>query len=173
MRKYLLFILILVAALSLGCLGYNLEGRGSNLPEYIKRVGIPPLENSTSDHTLGQVVTDAIVSEFINRGNFELTNTDTGVDALLTGEMTNYQLIPRAIDENGQATSFLVVISARVQFNDLQNDVVIWEQRNYQFRQEYQLSDLGADFVNMESEAVKRAAEEFARKLVNAILTGF
>jgi hypothetical protein len=173
MRKHLILLLLLSLTLLAGCLGYNLEGRGSNLPEYIKVVGIPTLENKTADHTLSQIVTEAIITEFVKRGDFELSSSVTGVDAVLTGEMTTYRLSPMAINENGEPTSILVIIGANLQFKDVQQDVIIWEQTNYQFSQNYQLSELGADFINMESEAIREASKAFASKLVNSILTGF
>ena len=121
-------LLLFMAGLMLilpGCGGYSLEGRGSLLPPYILRVGIPTLENNTNLPTLGEIVTREIYSEFLSRGNFQVLSSDSGVDAVLEGEISSYILIPRALDEEGIATSFLVSITANVLFRDLVEDQVL------------------------------------------------
>lgn len=163
---------LLVPLLSAGC-GYALEGRGSVLPPHILRVGIPSLTNSTSLPGLGELITSEIYSQFVSRGNFQVLNTVSGVDAVLEGEVLTYMLVPRAIDEEGVATSFLVVFTAKVAFRDLVEDKVLWEQDNYRFQAEYQLSEVGTDFVTQELESVRFAARDFANSLVASILTGF
>jgi hypothetical protein len=165
-------IVALIAAFAVSC-GYTLEGRGSLLPPHILRVGIPTLDNNTTMPSLGEIVTSEIYSEFLSRGNFRLISSDAGVDALLEGEIVSYSLVPRAIDEEGVATSFLVSITANVTFRDMVKDVILWEQENYRFQREYQLSDIGGDFVTQELESVRLAAKDFANSLVASILTGF
>ena len=174
MKKMVAVCAIFGALLAgIGCGGYSLEGRGSVLPAHILRVGIPTLENNTNQGGLGEIVTREIYSEFLARGNFQVLSTATGVDALLEGTITSYGLVPRALDEEGVATSFLVIFSADVSFRDLVDDTVLWEQKNYRFSREYQLSDVGGDFVSQELDSIRLAAKDFAGSLVATILTGF
>lgn len=175
MRQMLICTLLLsVILLSVagGC-GYTLEGRGSLLPPHILRVGIPTLDNRTTIPGLGETITSAIYSEFVSRGSFQVSGSDIGVDAVLEGEITQYNLVPRAIDEEGVATQFLVTVVADISFRDLIEDRIIWQQRNYRFQSEYQLSDVSADFVNQEAQSIELVAADFATGLVSAILTGF
>lgn len=175
MKKMLIIATLLSAILitvSAGC-GYTLEGRGSLLPAHILRVGIPTMENRTTIPGIAETITSAIFSEFVGRGSFQVSNSDIGVDAVLTGEITQYSLIPRAIDEQGVATQFLITVVANVSFRDLIEDRIIWQQKNYRFQSEYQLSDVSADFVNQEAESIQLVAADFAANLVSAILTGF
>ena len=162
----------IVLPMTFGC-GYTLEGRGSLLPPHILRVGIPTLENNTTMASLGEIVTSEIYSQFISRGNFQVLSTDTGVDAVLEGSLTSYTLAPKAIDEEGVATSFMIYIVASIRFRDLVEDKILWEQKSYRFSSEYQLSDAGGDFVTQEMESVRLAAKDMASSLVASILTGF
>lgn len=173
MRTLSVCAILAVLLVSIGCGGYSLEGRGSVLPPHILRVGIPTLENKTTQAGLGEIVTREIYSEFLARGNFQVLSTSSGVDALLEGTITTYSLVPRALDEEGVATSFLVVFSADVSFRDLVDDTVLWEQKNYRFSREYQLSEVGGDFVTQELDSIRLAAKDFAGTLVATILTGF
>jgi hypothetical protein len=171
-RIYLLLTLLLPAMVLCGC-GYALEGRGSFLPSHILRIGVPTFKNLTTTPGLEETITAEIYSEFISRGDFQLSAETTGVDALLTGEITSYRYMPRAVDEQGMATSYIIYITADISFRDLVDDKVIWEQKGYRFQSEYQLSAEGADFVSQEAESIQRAAEDFARSVVSTILTGF
>lgn len=163
----------LVVVLLSGCVGYKLEGTSSLLPPHIYRIGVPPFENTTPVPALGEMLTRDIYSEFINRGRYEVTNSDVGVDAVLTGTVLSYNLIPRAVDEQGVASSYDVIVVASLEFRDLVDDRIIWQQKSYQFKSEYQFADPTADLVTLEMESIQLASADFARKVVDAILTGF
>ena len=171
-HRNLAVVLLLPLVLVPSC-GYALEGRGSFLPPHIIRIGVPTFKNLTTQPGLEEVITAEIYSEFLGRGNFKLSADSTGVDAVLEGEIASYNYIPRAIDAEGIATSYLILITANITFTDLIEDKVLWEQRNFHFQSEYQLSQEGADLVTQEAESIKRAAEDFAKSVVSTILTGF
>ena len=171
-RKLLVLALLSSLAVAASC-GYALEGRGSFLSPHITRIGVPAFKNLTTSPGLEDVITAEIYSEFLSRGNFSISPNTTGVDALLEGEITSYRTVPRAVDEEGVATSYLVLITASITFRDLVEDKVLWQDRAYRFQSEYQLSEEGADFVSQESESIEQAAEDFAKSVVSTILTGF
>lgn len=168
----MLIMLVAGAVLYSSC-GYALEGRGSFLPDHIMRIGIPTFKNLTTQPGLEELVTAEIYSEFLSRGSFRLSGDTTGVDAVMIGEITSYDLVPRALDEEGVASSYLVVFRANITFRDLVEDKILWEQKNYYFQSEYQLSRAEADFVTQESDSIREAAQDFARSVVSTILTGF
>ena len=168
--SYLVLAMVLTASVSCG---YALEGRGSFLPDHILHIGIPTFRNLTTQPGLAEVITSEIYSQFVTRGDFNLSGATSGVDAVLEGEITAYNYIPRAIDEEGMATSYMIQITANISFRDLVENTVLWEQRGYVFQSEYQLSRDESDFVTQESYAVRLAAEDFASSVVGTILTGF
>ena len=166
------FVLTGLLAAGVSC-GYTLEGRGSFLPDHILHIGIPTFRNLTTQPGLAEVITSEIYSQFVTRGDFRLSGATSGVDAVLLGEITAYNYIPRAIDEEGMATSYLIQITANISFRDLVEDRVLWEQRGYVFQSEYQLSREESDFVSQESYTVRLAAEDFASSVVGTSLTGY
>ena len=171
-KKLLVLALLPTLALAAAC-GYALEGRGSFLPPHITRIGVPAFKNLTTSPGLEDIITAEIHSEFLSRGNFTISPNSTGVDALLEGEITSYRTVPRAVDEEGVATSYLILITADIRFKDLVEDKVLWQDRAFRFQSEYQLSEEGADFVSQESQSIELAAEDFAKSVVSTILTGF
>jgi hypothetical protein len=80
-------VLLLAAVLAQSGCGYSLAGRGSFLPAYIQRIGIPVFENETAVFDLNRQVTERVRSEFIGRGKYTIVPESTGVDAVLTGTM--------------------------------------------------------------------------------------
>src|SRR5437762_13456298 len=88
-----------------GC-GYGLAGRGSTLPTSIKTIGIPLFTNRTTVFNLETLLTQKVRSEFIGRGKFEIVSDATGVDGLLTGEVTAVSITPASINVNQLASRY-------------------------------------------------------------------
>jgi hypothetical protein len=73
--------LILTLALVSSSCGYALAGRGSFLPDYIRVVGIPPIENRSTYQQVELVLTEKIRTEFIGRGKYTVVSEASGSDA--------------------------------------------------------------------------------------------
>jgi Lipopolysaccharide-assembly len=165
------------AVLSSGC-GYSLAGRGSFLPAYIKTIGIPTFTNRTTVFNLETLLTDRVRSEFIGRGKYTILPQATGVDALLTGEVTSVVLQPASFTGSQQASRYVLTMSARIELKDMQSNTVLWENPSLVFRQEYEAAG-GANatdpnaFFNQQANALERVSSEFARTIVSAILEAF
>src|SRR5882724_8882378 len=93
--RFLLCVLCLALCVlvSPAC-GYSLAGRGSFLPAYIQTIGIPTFTNRTSVFNLETMLTQKVRAEFIGRGKYQILPQSTGVDALLTGDVTNVNIAP-------------------------------------------------------------------------------
>jgi hypothetical protein len=172
-RGVLLFALLLAHS---GC-GYSLAGRGSFLPAYIQRIGVPPFGNETAVFDLDRLVTEKVRSEFIGRGKYTIVPESAGVDAVLTGTISSVTLTPVALNTSQQATRYALVFTARVEFKDLRANKVLWQNASMQYREEFPL-DLTATldtstFLGTDVNARERMANEFARALVSAILEAF
>jgi outer membrane lipopolysaccharide assembly protein LptE/RlpB len=165
--------LLIFTLLGLTACGYHLAGRGAFLPSHIKKIGIPLFLNDTSKIELPQRLTEQVQKEFISRGKFEISSSETDVDAILEGTILSYELHPGSIDSEGRATSYTVTIRTSVVFKDLINDIVIWENENYLFREDFQISSDIEDYYNQEIEAINISAEAFAKSIVSTILEGF
>ena len=170
--------LAIVVALCIhtGC-GYSLAGRGSFLPAYIKRIGVPQFTNNTAVFELDRQVTERVRSEFIGRGKWTIVPDTTGIDGLLTGVITSVSLTPVAFNQAQQATRYALTLSASVEFKDMRTNTVIWSNPSMQYREEFALNPTNAldtaTFLGQDVNARERMANEFARALVSAILEAF
>jgi hypothetical protein len=166
-----------VVVVSNGC-GYALAGRGSFLPDHIRTIGIPLFGNITPYETVEQVMTEHVRSEFIGRGKYKVLPQDTGVDAVLTGEITGLTITPASFTQEQQAARYIVTVTARLEFKDLKTNKVLWDNPALVYREEYQAAQ-GTDaldpnaFFGQEANALERVAAEFARSVVSGILEAF
>ena len=176
-RSWLAVVVIVAAVAHSGC-GYSLAGRGSFLPAYIKRIGVPQFTNNTAVFELDRQVTERVRSEFIGRGKWTIVPEATGVDGLLTGVISAVTLVPVGFNSaTQQATRYALTLSASVEFKDMRTNTVIWSNPSMQYREEFPLNPTSAvdtaAFLGQDLNARERMANEFARALVSAILEAF
>ena len=177
------FLLRVLGVLSGGALvsscGYALAGRGSFLPSYIQRIGIPTFVNRTTVFNLETMLTEKVRSEFIGRGKYQVLPESTGVDALLTGEVTSVNIQPASFTGDQLATRYGLTMTARIELRDMKANKVLWENPGLMFRQEYEATGgqgvVGdpAAFFQQDTNSLERMSTEFARTIVSAILEAF
>lgn len=171
-------LLLVVAALSCASCGYSLAGRGSFLPASIKTIGIPTFTNTTAYFEIGQIVTEKVRTEFIGRGKYRILPESTGVDALLTGQVTSISVTPASFTQQQQASRYIITMTASIELKEVQTDKVLWSNPSMSFQEEYDAASGAsatdpAAFFGQESNAVQRVTTEFARAVVSAILEAF
>lgn len=160
-----------------GC-GYTLAGRGSFLPASIRSVGVPTFTNRSSVFNLETMLTQKVRGEFIGRGRYQILPQDTGVDAVLIGDVSGVSITPTSFNTQQLASRYTIMITASIQLKDLRENKVLWENQNLLFRQEYENTSGRtaldpAAFFGQEVNALDRVSSDFARTIVSAILEAF
>jgi hypothetical protein len=163
--------------LSSSC-GYALAGHGSFLPAYIRTIGVPTFANRTVVFNLETMLTQKVRSEFIGRGKFQILPDPSGVDALLTGEVTAVSIQPASFNPQQLASRYAITMTAKIELRDLRENKILWENPSVQFRQEYDATGGRsvidpAAFFQQDTNALERMSTEFARTIVSAILEAF
>jgi hypothetical protein len=172
-----LWFVVLIALASEGC-GYALAGRGSFLPDYIRTIAIPPLENRTA-FQVDQVLTEKIRAEFIGRGKYSVVPTEGGAQAVLSGAINSVTVQPVGFTEQQLASRYLFTLTMRAQFTDATTNEVLWSNDALTFRGEYDLRTRssvaleGAAFSDLERTSIERISTDVARTVVTAILEAF
>lgn len=168
--------LIATGVLGTAACGYTLAGQGSFLPEYIETIGIPMFENNTTAFDIEQRITQEVRREFIARGSFRVVPDTTGVDALLNGSIQRIEIEPASFTGDQQVSRFVFTVTAGIEFLDLTNDTIIWENPRLEFSDEYEVAS-GASvetaFFGQRSNAVERIAVDFSEAVVSSILEAF
>lgn len=172
---FLLTILTLfILLIELNSCGYHLSGRGSYLPTYIKKVAIPIFKNNTQRYELEQRITQAVINTMIKRGKYQILTDEQEADAVLTGEIINFNYIPVQFNPDGSAIKYEIIITSRVTFKDKQKNKIIFENPSFTFRSQYDIPE-GADitYFDKETTALDEISKNFAETLISAILEAF
>jgi Lipopolysaccharide-assembly len=177
-RGFILSVLSILSGGALAGCGYSLAGRGSFLPVYIKTIGVPTFVNRTVVFNLETMLTQKVRSEFIGRGKYQILPEATGVDALLTGEVTAVSIQPASFSPQQLASRYAITMTAKIELRDVRENKVLWENANVMFRQEYDATGGRAvidpaAFFQQDTNALERMSTEFARTIVSAILEAF
>jgi hypothetical protein len=167
-----------LCAVGLSSCGYSLAGRGSFLPAYIRTIGVPAFANRTPVFNLETMLTQKVRAELIGRGKYQILPQNSGVDAVLTGEVTNVNIAPASFNTLQLASRYAITMTARIELRDLRDNKVLWENPSVMFRQEYEATSgrTAADpaaFFQQDTTALERISTEFARTIVSAILEAF
>ena len=155
-----------------------MAGRGSFLPSYIRTIGIPTFINRSVVFNLETMLTQKVRSEFIGRGKYQVLPESTGVDALLTGEVTSVSITPSSFNPQQLASRYAITMTARIELRDVRENKVLWENPSVMFREEYDATagrsviDPAA-FFQQDTNALERMSTDFARTIVSAILEAF
>lgn len=164
---------VLLMSLLTGC-GYHAAGKASRLPADVHVLAVPVFVNQTQVFRIEQIMTRDVVREFIGRTKYRVTNSSgDSADATLKGTVVSAQATPLTYDaQTGRISSAVVIITAKVTLTD-RNGRVLFENLNYTFREQYQVSSEINSFFAEEAPAMQRLSQDFARTLVADILEAF
>ena len=172
LRSSLLAILA-VMAMALGC-GYHTAGHAVRLPESMRTIAIPGFTNQTQTYRIEQILTRDVVREFVGRTHYQVLNSSSdSADATLKGVVVSTLAAPLTYDaQTGRASSAVITVTMKVSLVD-RGGRVLFENQNYTFREQYQVSREIASFFEEETPALQRMSRDFARTLVSDILEGY
>jgi outer membrane lipopolysaccharide assembly protein LptE/RlpB len=163
---------VLLAGLG-GC-GYHTLGAAAHLPEGVRTLAVPQFATHTEAYHTETVMTDAVIREFAARTRFRVTAEDKGdADAVLHGTILSQTVAPLTYNSSTQqSTSFLITLVVSVTLTG-RDGKVLYENKNYVYRQQYQSTADLPTFFEENPAAVQRISREFARALVADVLEGF
>jgi len=165
-------VLLVLLAITTGC-GYHTTARNTNLPQ-VHTLAVPTFVNQTQTYRLEQILTSAVVRELTTRTQFKVLHQESpDADATLKAFVVSAQTTPVTYDSvTGRASTSLVTVSMKVILVD-RSGKVLFEDPNYVFREEYQISSQVSSFFQEEGPALDRLSRDFARSLVSTLLEGF
>lgn len=154
--------------------GYHTSGKAVRLPQNVRSIYVPTFGNNTHAFRVEQVLTSAVVQELRSRTNFQVVLSDKEpADATLNGTVTFALTTPSTYDsQTGKVSSSLLQIGMRVSLVD-RTGKVLWQNPNYLYRSQYELSQDAASFFEEESPALQRVANQFAKTLVSDIVEAY
>ena len=165
-----------LALLLAGC-GYHTASSAAHLPDTTHSVAVPVFENATQSYHTELAFTQAVIRELTSRTKYTIVNsegpTNADADATVHGKITAFSIIPLTYNsQTGQSSSFLVTVNASVQVN-ARDGRLLYENKNYIFRQQYQSTTDLTSFILEDPSAVERLSRDFAQAFVADMLESF
>jgi hypothetical protein len=111
-RRVLALLALLV--LGTGC-GYSWRG---TLPPHVRTVGVPVFANRTQWPNIEAALTAAVANAFATDGRLKVVQP-AEADAILEGEIVNYQVSVLAFDSNANAQQYRLFVTVDVRFRDV------------------------------------------------------
>jgi hypothetical protein len=153
-----------------GC-GYHTLGSAGHLSPDVRTLSIPVFATRTEAYHSEAVITQAVIREFATRTRLRVTPSTSGdFDAVLHGVILQQTVAPLTYNSNTQqSSSFLITVVASVTLTG-HDGRVLYENKNYVFRQQYQSTADLPTFLDESPAAEERLSREFARALVSDVL---
>jgi len=164
---------VLLAFAVVSC-GYHVDGRATRLPASIQTIAVPAFVNRSQQYQIEQTLTKAVVREFVTRTKYRIiSQPGPDADAVLKGTVDNVQIAPLTFDSTtGRASTILVAVTMKVSLVDRKGKV-LFENQNYTFRDQYEVTRDLSSFFEEETPAMQRLSSQFARTLVSSVLEAF
>src|SRR4051812_13639279 len=165
--------LIPLALMCLSGCGYHTLGAATHLPPDVRTLSVPVFATRTEAYHTEVLMTNAVIREFATRTRLRITpDSGGGSDAVLHGTILTQTVLPLTYNTaTQQSSSFLITLTVSVTLQD-HDGRVLYENKNYTFRQQYQSTTNLATFFDESPAAEERLSREFARALVADVLEG-
>jgi outer membrane lipopolysaccharide assembly protein LptE/RlpB len=174
MRRPAFLFSITAALFALTACGYHSVGAATHLPPGVRTIAIPVFATRSNAYRTETMMTTAVVREFATRTRLRVTPDNTAdTDSTLKGTILSQTVAPLTYNsQTQQSSSFLITIVVSVTLSD-RDGRVLYENKNYVFRQQYQSTTDLPTFLEENPAAVERLSRDFAKALVSDVLEGF
>lgn len=162
-------VLLLLAAAACG--GYHVAAN-QRLDRPITSVAVVPLRNETVTFRVEQILTRALVREFVEKTPYRLVGDPSQADAVVTGAVDRVSASPVIFGRGSFGNTYLVTLVAHLEMRD-KAGAVVFENRRFVFRERYVLNEDVENFFSELNPALERIARDFAGSVVSAILEDF
>jgi outer membrane lipopolysaccharide assembly protein LptE/RlpB len=167
-RLRVLLVLTAGALLLAGC-GYSLRG---SLPEHIRTVAVPVFTNKTQQPAVESFLTRAVVDAFVTSGRLKVVRPEEA-DSILEGEIVGYQLDSLSYDPRANVREYRLTVTLNMQFRDVRQNVMLWRQEGLQEKADFRVPGQVAATITSEESALRQAAVDIGRAIVNLAVDRF
>jgi len=172
MVRKVILVPFAAAALLTGC-GYHTVGAPTHLPPEARTMAVPVFATNTEAYHTEAALTDAVIREFAARSKMRVSPGEgTNPDVVLHGTILKEVVAPLTYNTTTQqSSSFLITLVISVTLTD-HDGKVLYENKNYVFRGQYQSTTDLPTFLDESPAAVERISRDFARALVADVMEG-
>lgn len=157
-----------VALFVAGC-GYSLTG---NLPPHIRTIAVPVFANKTQEPAVEHFLTQAVVDAFVTSGRLKVARPEEA-DSILEGEIVGYHLESLSFDPRANVREYRLLVTLNLQFRDVKKNAMLWRQEGVQEKADFRVPGQVSATISREEAALRRAAVDIGRAIVNLAVDRF
>jgi len=161
-----LLVLALVAA---GCV-YSTST--ALLPPHLKTVAVPVFENKTSEYTLEQQVTDAVIQRFVADNHLRVVDARSA-NLLVTGSILGYRNAVFGFNTATNANEYRVTIECAIVLKDQVKNRELWNEPHLIRTANYYVVNVPGDTAKTEVEGRKDAITKIADEIFARTVEGW
>ena len=162
--------LVVFVSLVLTSCGYNFAATDTALPKTIQTIPVPAFTNLTIRYKLTDQLPEAIAQEFLTRTRYKIVSDPNTADASCTAPWSTILLTPpSSIRPTGRAAYAELYVTVSVTLNQRATGKVLFDRKNFDLRETYQISPNATQYFEESDPALKRAGQQVARSVISAV----
>jgi hypothetical protein len=142
------------------------------LPSHLKTVAVPVFENGTTEYTLEQEVTDAVIARLVADNHLKVVD-ERSADAVIKGRITVYRNAVFGFSQAAEAQEYRVTLSASVIFKDQVKNRELWSEPGLVKTANYYVVDTPGAAAKTELDGRKEAIAKLAEEIVARSVEGW
>ena len=151
-----------------GC-GYSLRG---SVPGHIRTVAVPVFTNKTQTPAVENFLTRAVVDAFVTSGRLRVVRPEEA-DSILEGEIVGYQLDSLSYDSQANVREYRLTVTLNLHFRDVRQNVMLWREEGIHQKADFRVPGQVSATISSEESALRLAAVEIGRAIVNLAVDRF
>lgn len=144
----------------------------SLLPSHLKTVAVPVFENATSEHTLQQEITDAVVQRLVTDNHLRVVD-ERSADCVVRGKVTEYKNAVFGFSTQNTAQEYRVSITVEVVFKDQVKNRELWRDAGMVKTANYYVQDVPGQTAKTELDGRKEAIQKIADEILSRSTQGW
>ena len=158
------------AGLFLASCGYT--SSPALLPSHLKSVSIPTFENATTEYTLEQDITQAVIARFVRDNHLKVVG-ERGADSILRGRVVEYRNAVFGFNAAQNASEYRITIGVSVTMKDLVKNRELWKDDQLLKTHNYFVVDVPGQKAQTELDGRKEAIRKIAEEVVARTVEGW
>lgn len=136
------------------------------LPSHLKTIAIPVFENQTSEYTLEQDVTAAVVKRFVDDNHLRVVD-ERSADCVIQGKVVDYRNTVFGISNADLAQEYRVTIGVSVVFKDLVKNRELWHDDAMVKTANYYVQNVPGQSAKTELDGRQEAIQKIADEILS------
>ena len=135
-------------------------------------MAIPVFENGTTEYTLEQDVTNAVIDRFVKDNHLRIVD-ERSANAVIRGKLTGYKNAVFGFSAANRAQEYRVTITCSVVFKDQVKNREIWNEPNLVKTANYFVVDVPGQPARTELDGRKEAIAKIADEILTRSVEGW